>query len=143
LITGKGQGTGCYEKDVRRALHDPSGQIDGVLYTLDGGHRAGCQCPPFHDGRIELDLPVTIQDGAASRIECRVGFHEPDRFGNAVERSPTAGEHIPAYSHRLANTLAMRLELPFRYRPRTAVDQDDSFALQAQPFHLSAKKGAE
>ena len=75
----------AHEQDVRRVLHDATGEGDGVLDGLHAGDRAAAEGGAVHDGGVELVRAVVGEDRALAGVEERVFFEGLDDFLHGVK----------------------------------------------------------
>src|SRR5439155_21872830 len=75
----------AFEIDVRRALHDPARERDGILDAAQVRDGAGRERTAVHDRRLELVRAASVEHGALARVEQRRVLERADRVLDDVD----------------------------------------------------------
>ncbi len=95
LLERELQGALADQQHVRRLLHHPAGDRDGVGDVLDGRHRAAVPML-IHDAGVECDVAVAVGiAGLADAMVLQVRLGDPGAGLDRVQGPSALGQHGP------------------------------------------------
>src|SRR5439155_24998020 len=112
------------QSHVLAAVQHESGELDGIKDTLDGNDGAGFQRAAIHENGVHLNVAITIEVRADTRIEGWIVLELHDCLLTCIQRGAPISENIPSSIQTRQNSILARLFKFGRNRPGATVNDE-------------------